>query len=196
MRTRKPSKTAMRPMPLPMTPQCGECRACCIVFDVAELNKPRRVPCIYLKPEVSSVGNCSIWNAPIGTFADDSTMDDTLDGIIRKPAVCRDFECLYKRGIAPPALKPSLSGVVFNFSTDSEKIIGFETEYKAADSEGIQDYIATLNAAGIPVFVVPYAEAGAEEPARRIFPPIAGKNPKFDAELKRLTAAGSVDTKG
>ncbi len=52
---------------------CGDCSACCVTLDVAELQKPAHQPCKFLRK------GCSIYDA--------------------RPQVCRAFDCAWLHGL-------------------------------------------------------------------------------------------------
>jgi hypothetical protein len=86
---------------------CGECTACCTVLAVSELNKPARWSCDH-----ASCHGCRVYDA--------------------RPASCRDFNCLWLRGVMDSdlALRPDRLGVMFDWfyslATDRDRCIAFE----------------------------------------------------------------------
>lgn len=71
---------------------CGACRACCEVFDIEALGKPRNVLCAHADATGSDRG-CTIYQ--------------------QRPGTCRDFECAWKQGLADEGDRPDLIGVMF-----------------------------------------------------------------------------------
>lgn len=70
---------------------CGECRACCMVFDVPEFGKPRNEMCVHADTGVAGAG-CGIY--------------------ARRPERCRAFSCAWKQGLAGEADRPDVLGVM------------------------------------------------------------------------------------
>ena len=81
---------------------CGECNACCVVFDIDELHKPAREACQYLD------GNCSIYST--------------------RPPICVDFECAWLQGGLPDDQRPDKFGVIFDVTRVGPDIILQATE--------------------------------------------------------------------
>lgn len=76
---------------------CGPCTFCCKVLEIEELKKPAGPFC----PHCVAGGGCTTYET--------------------RPAVCRDFECLWKgdRGLSP-VLRPDKIGTLFMEDADSE----------------------------------------------------------------------------
>ena len=70
-----------------MSRRCGECRLCCLVLNVAPLNKPAGTPCQHLCRQ-----GCGIY--------------------AERPNACREFECAYLIGALPAKLRPRRTNAV------------------------------------------------------------------------------------
>lgn len=92
---------------LGMINRCGQCTACCNIFNITELKKPSGVDCIHLDKK----GNCcSIYKS--------------------RPSVCVKFKCLWldqwkgmeivanNMGVGKEKLRPDELGLVLNIMTD------------------------------------------------------------------------------
>lgn len=99
-----------------MLNECGECTACCTLFEIPEIKKPAAEPCVFL----SSKG-CSVH----GT----------------RPDTCRKYFCVWRDPLAqslhlPEWACPAQTGLVLNaMGTDlnQHRIIAFETREGAAN---------------------------------------------------------------
>lgn len=94
---------------------CGDCRACCTVFDLPEYGKPRNVLC----PNADSAGpgtGCGVYRG--------------------RPDRCRSFECAWKQGLAGEGDRPDRLGVMLYLIplTDGQAGLGvIELEPEAFD---------------------------------------------------------------
>jgi len=76
--------------------ECGDCRVCCTIGEVPEINKPSHVQC----PHVCPTG-CDIFDQP------------------ERPKVCNSFECAWKRGMGDEGERPDLIGAMFTINNES-----------------------------------------------------------------------------
>lgn len=67
--------------------RCGECKSCCIAFDIPELDKSQGAPCQHLCAK-----GCGIY--------------------ARRPLTCRNFECLWLMQDGDPQFRPDNSGLL------------------------------------------------------------------------------------
>lgn len=73
--------------------RCGECKACCTLFPIRELDKPANVLCDH--------------------YCDGCTIHET------KPKACVEYECAYLQDErVPESLRPDKCGIVFTKKTD------------------------------------------------------------------------------
>lgn len=69
--------------------ECGECKACCVVFHIDELDKPAGKKCEHL-----CARGCSRY-------------DD-------RPATCRAYRCAWLDGFGDDEMRPDRSGIVYD----------------------------------------------------------------------------------
>lgn len=86
--TRKADK-----LPIMQARPCGDCKACCVVFRVEELQKPAKVAC----KNLGNIG-CAIYSA--------------------RPSSCRNYQCVWSQGFFGVNQRPDLLGLVVSFSED------------------------------------------------------------------------------
>ena len=67
--------------------KCGECKVCCTIFSIPELNKPKNMAC-----ENICNGKCSIYNS--------------------RPDSCKNFNCLYITNSLKKEMRPDRCGVL------------------------------------------------------------------------------------
>ena len=107
--------------------QCGPCTACCTLLKIEELQKPMRHACDQVTP------------AGCRHYAD-------------RPRPCREFECLWRRGLLGPeiALRPDQLGVMFDQfawrSNGESQAIAMELWTAAFDQPVVQQILHRLNA--------------------------------------------------
>lgn len=87
---RKPGAAAAR--------SCGDCRACCLAFEIPEVKKACNEMCRHAGSNAGEPG-CKIYG--------------------HRPEVCRKFECSWKHGLAGASDRPDLLGVMF-YTVDLE----------------------------------------------------------------------------
>ena len=70
--------------------ECGDCRVCCTLFEIAEVNKGLNRPCRHQ----SGPGEpgCKIYG--------------------HRPQVCREFECAWKQGLSGEGDRPDRLGIM------------------------------------------------------------------------------------
>lgn len=80
------------------TRACGDCDVCCVVEDIAELNKPAQWPCAHMKAPPHH--GCAIWGQP------------------GRPKACSVFMCLWRVSddLLPERLFPARSGFIMQVS--------------------------------------------------------------------------------
>lgn len=78
--------------PLAAARSCGDCRVCCKIFEIAEVNKPLNTMCRHAGSGSGEPG-CKIYG--------------------HRPDVCRSFECSWKLGLAGEHDRPDQLGVIF-----------------------------------------------------------------------------------
>jgi hypothetical protein len=84
---------------------CGNCTACCMVFQIPELKKPHYVLCSHC-----TGSNCGIYDT--------------------RPDVCRWYYCLWRRIDAMPDLaRPDRLGIVFSIEVPRQPRTPFEKIY-------------------------------------------------------------------
>lgn len=78
-------------LPVLQARSCGECDACCVVYEIDEpgVVKGQHERCTYSKPDA---GGCSRY--------------------LSRPKTCRDFECLWLRGLGADEHRPDRCGFV------------------------------------------------------------------------------------
>lgn len=120
-----------------MTNLCGDCRMCCKLLGVHELNKPPEVRC----PHVCNHG-CGIYET--------------------RPESCRTYECFWLSSqewpdrALPIELRPDRCGVVFD-GGGAEKAIVARVKPEQRDKlnrPAVQALMAAFKAGGISVYVV------------------------------------------
>ena len=72
--------------------ECGDCRACCMVFEIPEVKKPCNEMCRFAGNGAGEPG-CKVYG--------------------HRPEVCREFECSWKHGLAGASDRPDRLGVMF-----------------------------------------------------------------------------------
>ncbi len=110
--------------------QCGECKLCCKLLGIVELNKPPAKWC----PHAAGRG-CGVYSV--------------------RPESCRSFFCLWLQGVGPEDMKPSKSRVVFASITDhgDQKLFtvhvdaGYPNAWKKPLIKRYLDHLVTTGAA-------------------------------------------------
>ena len=79
-----------RAKPVNTARECGDCRVCCTLFEIAEVNKGLNRPCRHQ----SGPGEpgCKIYG--------------------HRPQVCREFECAWKQGLSGEGDRPDRLGIM------------------------------------------------------------------------------------
>ena len=85
---------------------CGDCTACCSVFVIDELQKPKNTLCSNCK------GGCSIYQS--------------------RPQTCKDYKCAYLVGGWNEALRPDKCGVIIDSSKNGYQAIRFRDEVSSS----------------------------------------------------------------
>lgn len=80
-----------RTKPVSSARECGDCRVCCTLFEIAEVNKGLNRPCRH-QGKAGEPG-CKIYG--------------------HRPQVCRDFECAWKQGLSGEGDRPDRLGIMF-----------------------------------------------------------------------------------
>ena len=117
--------------------ECGECRLCCKIMGVPELDKPMNVWCKH----VCNTG-CSIYE--------------------KRPQSCRDFVCVWLGGLTPEKERPDKVKVVgwIQRIPDTENgvltVVFAEAAPGAAAKKQVQTYIAMMMDEGTPVAIIPF----------------------------------------
>jgi hypothetical protein len=85
--------------------ECGSCTACCKVFQIPELNKPRYVLCSHC-----TGSQCGIYET--------------------RPKVCREYYCLWRRiEVMPDFARPDKLGIMFSVEMYAQPRMPFEKMY-------------------------------------------------------------------
>lgn len=71
---------------------CGACRVCCVLPEVAELGKPRKTACQHLSMDPGCRSACRIYE--------------------QRPRACSDFRCAWLNGLLPAWARPDKVGVM------------------------------------------------------------------------------------
>lgn len=79
-----------------MTRDCGECKACCVVFDVPSLAKPAGQKCAHLCPS-----GCAQYAS--------------------RPDACRDYRCAWLDGLGEEEHRPDRIGLVLDVQAATGK---------------------------------------------------------------------------
>lgn len=80
-----------------MTRTCGECKVCCTLLGVPEINKPERTRC----DRLCNTG-CSDYE--------------------NRPVLCRGYGCAWLFGLGPARWRPDRLGIVFDNALDPELV--------------------------------------------------------------------------
>ena len=109
---------------------CGDCKECCTVLHIRQLDKPANVPC------------CLLGDKGCSTYKD-------------RPQVCRSFHCTWllsgwKENYRPDKLK-------MMFMHNGETLIGYETEKGGFKKEEVLNLVNLL-IAKTPVSIQLYPE--------------------------------------
>lgn len=78
---------------------CGPCTLCCKLLAVYEIKKPDHEWCNHC----STKAGCAIYES--------------------RPQSCREFRCLWLRGVGPDELRPDRSKVIMNASADQKSVV-------------------------------------------------------------------------
>ena len=110
---------------------CGDCKLCCKVFSIQELDKPAGKWC----PHCPGKG-CKIYDT--------------------RPEECRGYKCMWLAGAFPEECRPDKVYVVFGFKRLDDLIVATvgESHYGAALSTEVQSIIASFRALGYGVQII------------------------------------------
>lgn len=111
---------------------CGGCTRCCTNMAIEELDKPIDVDCTYLHPD----GGCGRYET--------------------RPQSCREFECLWRKGLGTRYLRPDKSDVMYCTTSNGSALVGFVTPgrpgaWKRGESHEVVKWHVKN---GVPVFIV------------------------------------------
>lgn len=117
--------------------ECGDCNACCVTYEIEELNKWPHQPCKHLCSK-----GCSIYE--------------------NRPKVCREYTCAWKESkIFNEDERPDKIGVIFRFRTGDSRGAGFRKCLDAVAEHGVLAKgtkameVVDRMAQNIPVIVIP-----------------------------------------
>ncbi len=88
-----PTVTVNKPIINKPNNECGNCTACCHVFQIEEIAKPERTPCQYLFPKGSGKCGCSIHD----NYEIDGGKTN-LNSRVSYPQDCKSFRCIWLDG--------------------------------------------------------------------------------------------------
>lgn len=119
--------------------ECGECKACCVVFDIDELGKRAGVKCEHL-----CSNGCSRYET--------------------RPVTCRAYRCAWLDGYGDDEMRPDRSGIVYDLRdrADQQGKYIFVMEAQPGGLARARGAIDELAKSGVPV-VTARAGAGAVE---------------------------------
>lgn len=116
-------------LPVLQERSCGSCTACCTLPQINEFSKPMFTPCSLLK-QPDEGGSCSIW-------------DD-------RPIFCREYNCLWRRGLGKEEHRPDRLGAMLVASTGyipGTRFLGVaahEVHHGALEREGMKALLAEI----------------------------------------------------
>lgn len=110
---------------------CGECRACCTVLGIPEIQKPAGQPCPHECP-----GGCSIYAS--------------------RPKPCQDYECLWRQGLMGDEMRPDRSGIVVD-APASRILFVREVWPEASQAPQVQEHMRRWVISGFGVLVYKHA---------------------------------------
>ncbi len=141
---------------------CGSCTRCCTNMAIEELDKPIDVDCSFLHPD----GGCAQYET--------------------RPQSCRDFECLWRKGLGSSYLRPDKAGVMFCTTSNGSALVGLvEPGRKGAWKRGEARDVAKWHVDnGVPVFIV-------DDGKRYTFMP--KKSHMKDADLQSMKSSFLTD---
>ena len=109
--------------------ECGDCTLCCTLLAVEELGKKARSAC-----EHESCSKCSIYET--------------------RPQSCRDFECLWLKGVVPESVKPNKCHVVLSATLDGNGMVAYvDGKHPDAHQQGDMRRLLELVAKDRPVVI-------------------------------------------
>lgn len=130
----EPKPTRARPAAFrPTSRSCSSCTACCHTLAIDELNKPALTPCAHQRS--SPEGSCGIYT--------------------HRPGSCRDFQCLWLRGLihTADAHRPDRSGLLLIPNEEHRAVEAVELTTGAAAFARNAALIDSLRAAGLAVLI-------------------------------------------
>lgn len=92
-----PARVQVRPSLPAAARSCGDCRACCTIFEIHEVKKGLNQPCRH--QGAKGAPGCRIY--------------------AHRPEVCRNFECAWKQGLAGNHDRPDRLGIML-YTVDLE----------------------------------------------------------------------------
>lgn len=109
--------------------ECGDCTLCCTLLAVKELGKKAQTAC-----EHEKCSKCSIYES--------------------RPQSCRDFECLWLKGVVPESVKPNKCHVVLSATLDGSGMVAYvDPKHPGAHLDGDVGKLLYHAAKERPVFV-------------------------------------------
>lgn len=109
--------------------ECGNCSLCCTVMAVRELDKGANTSCVN-----DCGGSCGIYE--------------------QRPQSCRDFECLWLKGVVPQSVKPNECDVVLGATLDGNGMVAYVPSSRAhAHEHGDIKRLIDLVAKDRPVII-------------------------------------------
>jgi hypothetical protein len=121
--------------------ECGECRMCCKLIAVRELNKPQGQWCQHT--QVGGAGGCGIFDQP------------------ERPKACHEFQCMWLQrsvedGGLPDDMRPDRSHAVLAPTLDGlDVVVHLDRNRPDAHKTGpLRYWLGRIERAGIAVHVV------------------------------------------
>lgn len=81
---------------------CGECTACCLVFDIPEIQKQKHTLCVNCEE------GCTIYH--------------------KRPKTCKEYECAWLKGNWNEKLRPDNCGVIIDLNINGYQALRFKDE--------------------------------------------------------------------
>lgn len=116
------------------TRRCGDCAACCTTHAVDALQKAAGTACSHLR---SGTKPCANYD--------------------RRPAACRNFTCLWLRGVGEDQHRPDQLGVVFDLAVGSkgtQMVRAMEVRPGAADTGAAAAMVANMGRCGLSTVII------------------------------------------
>ena len=113
-----------------MKRECGSCTLCCKLIGVEELKKPQNVWCRHC-----NIGQgCKIYDT--------------------RPQGCRDFSCLWLKGLIPEELKPNDVHHVFDMTLDGKRLVVHSDPDRQHRQRIVEDFMEKVAQAGVDVILI------------------------------------------